>query len=96
MTRRAPRATLNAIVVALVLLVLACAVLAAPGNAASDPHKPAREHAAKRHIVKRVSRGLRAVIGHALEFETWRSLVRRQGLSRRQAVDAMVRLATGV
>ena len=61
MTRRAPRATLNAIVVALVLLVLACAVLAAPGNAASDPHKPAREHAAKRHIVKHVSRGLRAV-----------------------------------
>jgi AcrR family transcriptional regulator len=39
---------------------------------------------------------VRAVIGHALEFETWRSLVRRQGLSRRQAVDAMVRLATGV
>ena len=35
---------------------------------------------------------VRAAIGHALEFETWRSLVRRQGLSRRQAVDAMVRL----
>lgn len=35
---------------------------------------------------------VRAVIGHALEFETWRSLSRRHGLSRRQAVDAMVRL----
>ena len=34
----------------------------------------------------------RAAIGHALEFETWRSLVRRQGLSRRAAVDLMVRL----
>ena len=35
---------------------------------------------------------VRAAIGHALEFETWRSLVRRQGLSRKQAVDAMVGL----
>ena len=39
---------------------------------------------------------VRAVIGHSLEFETWRSLVRRQGLSRKQAVDAMLQLATGV
>ena len=61
MTRRAPRATLNAIVVALVTLVLAGAVLAAPGSAAADPYKPVRKHAAKRHVVKRVSRGLRAV-----------------------------------
>jgi hypothetical protein len=35
---------------------------------------------------------LRAAVGHALEFETWRSLTRRQGLSRRQAVEAMLRL----
>jgi AcrR family transcriptional regulator len=35
---------------------------------------------------------VRAAIGHALEFESWRSLVRRQGLSRKQAVDAMLRL----
>jgi hypothetical protein len=35
---------------------------------------------------------VRAAIGHALEFETWRSLVRRQGLSRTQAVEAMLRL----
>jgi AcrR family transcriptional regulator len=35
---------------------------------------------------------VRAALGHAVEFETWRSLVRRQGLSRRQAVDAMLRL----
>jgi hypothetical protein len=38
---------------------------------------------------------VRAAIGHALEFETWRSLARRQGLSRKQAVDAMLRLAGG-
>ena len=35
---------------------------------------------------------VRAAIGHALEFETWRSLVGRQGLTRRQAVDAMLQL----
>jgi AcrR family transcriptional regulator len=49
-----------------------------------------------------VSRGwprrkrVRAAIGHALEFETWRSLVRRQGLSPTQAVDAMARLVSSV
>ena len=49
-----------------------------------------------------VSRGwprrksVRAAIGHAFEFETWRSLVRRQGLSRAQAVDAMARLVSSV
>jgi AcrR family transcriptional regulator len=41
-------------------------------------------------------RSVRAAIGHALEFETWRSLVRRQGVSRRQAVDAMLRLVASV
>jgi AcrR family transcriptional regulator len=35
---------------------------------------------------------VRAAVGHALEFETWRSLVRRQGLSPKQAVGSMVRL----
>jgi len=39
---------------------------------------------------------VRATVGHALEFETWRSLVRRQGLSRRQAVEAMLRLVGSV
>ena len=38
---------------------------------------------------------VRAAVGHALEFETWRSLVRRQGLSRTQAVDSMLRLVDG-
>jgi hypothetical protein len=37
-------------------------------------------------------KSVRAAIGHAFEFETWRSLVRRQGLTRTQAVDAMARL----
>jgi AcrR family transcriptional regulator len=35
---------------------------------------------------------VRAAVGHALEFETWRSLVRRQELSPKQAVDSMVGL----
>jgi AcrR family transcriptional regulator len=38
---------------------------------------------------------VRAAIGHALAFETWRSLVRREGLSRTQAVGAMLRLVSG-
>jgi AcrR family transcriptional regulator len=41
-------------------------------------------------------RAVRAAIGHALEFETWRSLVRRQGLSRAQAVDAMAALVASL
>jgi AcrR family transcriptional regulator len=35
----------------------------------------------------------RAVIGHAVEFDTWRSLVRRQGLDDVAAIDLMVELA---
>jgi hypothetical protein len=34
----------------------------------------------------------RAAVGHALEFDTWRSLVRRQGLAPEDAVDLMARL----
>jgi AcrR family transcriptional regulator len=41
-------------------------------------------------------KSVRAAIGHALEFETWRSLVRRQGLSRAKAVDAMTHLVSSV
>ena len=41
-------------------------------------------------------RSVAAAIGHSLEFETWRSLVRRQGLSRTRAVDAMARLVAGL
>ncbi len=53
-------------------------------------------------VTDTVSRGwprrkvVRATIGHALEFETWRSLVQTQGLSRAQAVDAMTRLVSSV
>jgi AcrR family transcriptional regulator len=39
-----------------------------------------------------------AAVGHALDFETWRSLVRRQGRSNREAVELMallVEAATG-
>jgi len=35
---------------------------------------------------------LRAAVGHALAFETWRSLVRREGLTTDAAVDAMLTL----
>ena len=41
-------------------------------------------------------RAPRAAVGHALSFETWRSLVRAEGLTRRQAVDAMVAFARAV
>ena len=41
----------------------------------------------------RPRRAARAAIGHALEFETWRSLVRGQGLSRKAAVELMSKLA---
>jgi AcrR family transcriptional regulator len=41
-------------------------------------------------------KAVRAAIGHALEFETWRSLTRRQGLTRRRAVNAMVSFVAGV
>ena len=37
-----------------------------------------------------------AAIGHALELETWHSLVRRHGLTREQAVDAMLRFVASV
>jgi AcrR family transcriptional regulator len=39
---------------------------------------------------------VRAAIGHVLEFETWRSLVRRQELSLKQAVESMTRLVASV
>jgi AcrR family transcriptional regulator len=39
-------------------------------------------------------RRVRAAIAHALEFETWRSLVRRQGLDREAAIDLIVRLSS--
>lgn len=41
-------------------------------------------------------KAVRAAIGHALELETWDSLVRRQGLTRQQAVDAMLAFVTSV
>jgi AcrR family transcriptional regulator len=39
---------------------------------------------------------VRAAIGHAIEFETWRSLVRSQGLADSEAIEVMVRLALAV
>lgn len=41
-------------------------------------------------------KAVRAAIGHALELETWRSLVQRQGLTREQAIDAMLRFVASV
>ena len=39
---------------------------------------------------------LRATIGHAIAFQTWRSLARHEGLDDHQAADLMVRLARAV
>jgi AcrR family transcriptional regulator len=44
----------------------------------------------------RKRRLLHAVIGHAIEFDTWRSLTRREGLGDAEAAEAMVRLARAV
>lgn len=41
----------------------------------------------------RKPRLLHAVIGHAIEFETWRSLTQHEGLDDAEAVEAMVLLA---
>ena len=41
---------------------------------------------------RRAAQGARAAIGHALAFDTWRSLVRAQGLSNKQAVELVTRL----
>ena len=72
-------------------------------DAAAIPTEVAgRRPAELASLAKAVSRGwprrksVRAAIGHALDFETWRSLVRRQGLTRAQAVDAMARFVASV
>jgi AcrR family transcriptional regulator len=41
-------------------------------------------------------KAVRAAVGHALEFETWRSIARRQDLTSTQAVDAMLRFVASV
>ena len=41
-------------------------------------------------------KAVRAAVGHAFAFETWRSLVRREGLTRTQAVDAMLSFVASV
>lgn len=47
---------------------------------------------AGRHLRGRRSRGVRAAIGHAVAFPTWKSLAREQGLDDTQAADFMCRL----
>jgi AcrR family transcriptional regulator len=41
------------------------------------------------------SRAARAAVGHALAFDTWRSLVQREGLTSREAAEAMTAFVTG-
>ncbi len=41
----------------------------------------------------RARKRVRAAIGHALQLETWRSLVRDQGLSTDEAVELVAKLA---
>lgn len=43
------------------------------------------------HLADDDPAAVKAAIGHALEFETWRSLTRRQGLTDSQAAELMVR-----
>ena len=45
-------------------------------------------------LVPRNAKRRRAALDLALEFHTWRSLVRRSGLSRRDAVEVMVAAVT--
>ena len=76
-----------------------CSFATRPSSPSGD-HRPETSQLAT--LADAVSLGwprrksVRAAIGHALDFETWRSLVRRQGLSRAQAVDAMARLVASV
>ena len=56
-----------------------------------------REEAVKTLLRGRPERGvrrqrLRAAVGHALAFETWRPLVHQQGLTAAEAVDLMTGL----
>ena len=80
----------------LVVLRRDVSVVAAHAEALAETDEATRE------LADDLARGwprrkaVRAVIGHALEFETWRSLVRRQGLSRKLAVDAMTTLVFGL
>jgi AcrR family transcriptional regulator len=68
-------------------------------DAFAIPEPAARREASRRALRDALARGCdertRAAVGHALEFQTWRSLVRREGLSSRAAADAMVALAFG-
>jgi AcrR family transcriptional regulator len=49
-------------------------------------------------LARSLGRGkiLRAAVGHAVAFETWRSLTEGGGLTKRQAVEVMVALLDGV
>ena len=57
-----------------------------------------RTHALRDELVRGWPRRkpVTAALGHALEFETWRSLVRGHGLTQRQAVDAMLSFVASV
>jgi AcrR family transcriptional regulator len=71
-----------------------------------DAHVFPQWGAAWREEMRRLADGLadglprrkpvRAAVGHALEFDTWRSLVRGQALDRRAAVEAMLRFVDSV
>jgi AcrR family transcriptional regulator len=68
-------------------------------DAFAIPELAARREARQRALRDELAHGCDertgAAVGHALEFATWRSLVRREGLSQRMAVGLMVDLAFG-
>jgi hypothetical protein len=51
--------------------------------------------AAGRGLRGRRARHMRAAIGHALVFSTWRSLTRDEGLSNEEAAELMARFVAG-
>lgn len=65
------------------------AAMAGP-RAAFDARFAGLHAALMRGLPKR--KRVAAALGHALQFETWRSLARQQGLSNREAVELMVAL----
>ena len=69
-----------------------------PAHTQISSGRPRSDARARRRLARGWPRrrAVRAAVGHALEFETWRSLVRRQGLTRPQAVEAMVQLVASV
>jgi hypothetical protein len=67
-----------------------------PAVAATMAEEDRRLEELRDALARGAGRRRRAAIGHALRFETWRSLTRGEGLSRTEAVRAMLRFVESV